>query len=242
MVKTAKRIIVLAMAIVFLLPLYGEEKFNYEKYSFLFDNKWEGINNYNSDIHTFEIKPFKQKEGAKLYKVRRQGINYYLREIFNEMEFLPYVENYEGNKILELSTDNYITQDKPFKLSNGKILNTKSTLYRAFNWNYKKDTDPLYGDWYKKSTPDEYHEYRTVRGEYQLLIYIPDYDWASKYAEDGWHYLKYVGDDMFETDDAFPDIRFKLRVESENEIILIPMFQKHDMSDGIIKLHPAKKQ
>ncbi len=238
-----KYFIILVITGFFLaFSINAEEKFNYEKYSFLFDNKWEGINNYNSDIHTFEIKPFKQKEGSKLYKTRRQNINYYLEEIIDNTIFYPDIENDKGRKILELSTENFIIQDKPFKLSNGNILNTKTTFYRAFNWNYKKDTDFLFGDWYFKSRPDEYFEYRVARGDYQMLIYIPDYDWASKYNEDGWHYLKYVGNDMFETDDAFPDVRFKLRVESEKEIILIPMFQKHDMSDGIIKLHPVKKQ
>ena len=219
----------------------AENNFSYEKYSFLFDIKWEGVNNYDSDIHTFEIKPFKQKEGSRLYKIRRQNINYYLREIVDDVISSPPNNNDGGYKILELSTERFITQGNPIKLSSGKLFTPKSTLYRAFNWNYKKDTDFLYGDWYKNGYPEEYYEYRIVRGDYQMLIYIPDYDWASKYNEDGWHYLKYVDNDMFETDDAFPDVRFKLRVESEKEIILIPMFQKHDMSDGIIKLHPVKE-
>ncbi len=218
----------------------AEEKFNYEKYIFLFDNKWEGVNNYDSDIHTFEIKPFKQKEGSKLYKIRRQGFDYFLREIVNGKTYFPEDENDEGSKILELSTEEFIIEGPIIRLSNGKMHPTTFDYYRVFNWNYKKDTDFLYGDWESEKGSGEYSEYRIVRGDYEMLIYIPDYDWASKYNEDGWHYLKYVDNDMFETDDAFPDVRFKLRVESEKEIILIPMFQKHDMSDGIIKLHPVK--
>ncbi len=241
MVKMAKRIMVLAMAIVFLLPLFGDDEFDYGRYSFLTENKWEGKNIYEDEIHTFEFKPFRQKEGSKLYKVRRQSINYYLEEIVNDMVYIPDAPEYLGDKLLQLNRDIYKIEHL-IKLPDGREFMTTPTLYRVFNNNYKKDIDPLYGDWYKKSSPDEYHEYRTVRGgDYQFLIFIPDYDWASKYAENGWHYLKYVGNEMFETDDSFPDVRFKLRVESEKEIILIPMFQKHDMSDGIIKLHPVKE-
>jgi len=242
MIKIAKKIIVLAMAIVFLLPLYGNDEFDYGKYSFLAESKWEGQNIYEDEIHTFEFKPFRQKEGSKLYKVRRQSINYYLRELVDGISFIPHAKDgYPGNKIIELTRDVY-KYENLVKLPDGREFMTTPTLYRVFNNNYKKDIDPLYGDWVLEKGSNEYHEYRTVRGgDYQFLIFIPDYDWYSKYAENGWHYLKYVGEEMFETDDSFSDIRFKLRVESGKEIILIPMFQKHDNSDGIIKLHPVKE-
>lgn len=241
MVGNSGKTMAILILITVLLPLYGDEGFDYSKFSFLTESKWEGQNNYNSDIHKFEFKPFRQKEGSKLYKVRRERINYYLEEIIDGVSYIPYAkEGYPGNKIIELSRDIY-KMENLVKLPDGREFMTTPTLYRNKDLSYGKDPDPLYGNWHKKSSPDEYHEYRPVKGDFQFVIFIPDYDWASQYAENGWHYLRQTGEKEFETDNAFYDAYFKLRIESENEIVLIPQFSKHDNSDGIIRLHPVKK-
>ena len=41
---------------------------------------------------------------------------------------------------------------------------------------------------------------------------------------DGWYFLKYLGNNVFESDDTFEDGRIRLEVKSEKEIILTPLF------------------
>ncbi|GEM_PF-1785101 len=40
----------------------------------------------------------------------------------------------------------------------------------------------------------------------------------------GWYLLKYLGDNIFETDDTFPDGRLRLEVKNAGQIILTPLF------------------
>ncbi len=237
--KIQSRIFVGMIFIFISSALFAEEEFNYNRYSFLVSGRWEGEKIYHHKDNIFEIKPFIRKEGSRLFKIRREGINYYIEEIHDGMMYMPDVMDDNGDKILELSTEIY-KWEHLIKRTDGSEILTTPTMYRVFNGNYKKDTDPLYGDWTFKSSPDEYHEYKTVRGDFQFLIYIPDYDEASRYNEEGWHYLRYVKENEFETDSSFPDARFRLIVKSDRELLLIPQFMKHDKTDGIVYLHPLK--
>jgi len=238
--RISVRIVFLLIFLVFSFHVSADGGFDYERYSFLSSGRWEGRKIYHHKDNIFDIKPFIRKEGSRLFKIRREGINYYLEEIYNGILYIPYVIDYRGDRILELNREIY-KWEHLIKFEDGEELLTTPTMYRVFNGNYKKDTDPLYGDWTFKSTPDEYHEYKTVRGDFQFLIYIPDYDEASRYNEEGWHYLRYVRENEFETDSSFPDARFRLIVRSEKELILIPQFMKHDKTDGIVYLHPVEQ-
>ncbi len=237
--KIQSRIFVGMIFIFISSALFAEEGFNYDRYSFLASGRWEGKKIYHHKDNIFEIKPFIRKGGSRLFKIRREGINYYIEEIHDGIKYFPDVDGYEGNKILELSRDIFKYENR-IEFPDGEEILTTPTMYRVFNGNYKKDTDPLYGDWTFKSSPDEYHEYKTVRGDFQFLIYIPDYDEASRYNEEGWHYLRYVKENEFETDSSFPDARFRLIVKSDRELVLIPQFMKHDKTDGIVYLHPVE--
>ncbi|MDX9800304.1 MAG: hypothetical protein RBT69_03080 [Spirochaetia bacterium] len=239
---SGKIILVLLVLTYFPSLVFSDDNYNIRsRYSFLAENKWKGEKIYHHKDNIFEIKPFIQKEGSRLFKIRREGINYYLEEVHDEKFYTPYAKNQNGFKILELSTEIY-KWEHLIKFKDGEELLTTPTMYRVFNGNYKRDTDPLYGDWVFEQNSKEYHEYKTVRGSYQFLIHIPDYDEASRYNEEGWHYLRYVKENEFETDPSFPDARFKLMVKSNKELVLVPQFLKHDKTDGIVFLHPAPKE
>ena len=220
---------------------FCQELFDSREYSFLTENSWSGKNQYTGEEFIVEFMEFKRKPESTLYKARRERNNIYLLEIFNNREYFPDIDGDPGSYIMKLNSEIYQVEDM-IELDDGNIVNAPVTLYRQINLGLKASSDMLEGDWAFKSSPDDIHEYRKVIGEYQFLVYIPDYDWYSKYAEDGWHYLRFTGSNEFETDDSFYDARFRLTVKSEKELILRPLFLKHDNTDGAVILKAVEKK
>ena len=227
--------IITLMACVFPFYAFAEKDPGTCSYRFLTEARWTGKNRYTDADFVFEFMDFKKKPGSKLYKVRRERNIIYLVEIHDNREYFPDASGDRGRKIIQLDSYKYQVENTVI-LDNGTAVDAPMTLFRQKNILLENTADYLTGDWAFLSDTGDLHEYRPVCGDFQYLIYIPDYDWYSGYAEEGWHYLRYTGNGIFETDRAFSNASFRLTVETGNTLVLAPLFKKHDNTDGVIML------
>ena len=206
-----------------LAPIRGESE---EDFRFLTANEWyidSGI-----DVHYDQTVLFRRNELAKdtiFYKEKvikdKEHRTFALYYDYTEDHIKEYDRDYNKDGIDD--TLNALRREKDSFFT---FVQPENPMYSS-GGGFRKGPivdpkHPFIGDWTDGS--DIFlRQVRLVKSDdYSFFMNLPT---IRHFAfRRGWYLLKYLGDNIFETDDTFPDGRLRLEVKNAGQIILTPLF------------------
>ena len=178
------------------------------EYDFLIYNKWNAV--YGIEVEEVKIIKYYYSLDKNIYKNKFYTDNSYLIEVMLESDLLKPIGN---NITYKLSfRDNGMIVRKNNIDSDGF-----SYTYNRYNEEGKKD-DLLTGQWSRRRENSIFFETRLVTPDnYVYVIWVPRVGLSA--ISEGWHLLKYVDENIFESDETFGGDKITVRIFEEKLLI-----------------------
>jgi len=244
MIKKMKRYIVLILFTVITLTLSAENI--KEKYRFLTESPWDSyseIDTHDTEYTHFEY--YRYDNTLDIYKRKRvfeEGTWDYLFTYMiklNDEELIWY-----GYDRWESGVYDRMILEFENNFNRYKIKRKADNFYILAAWREGKELDenhPLLGRWtdLHGKLDDEIRHVNPA--EYIFVLDLPELKGYSFVKGD--YLLKYVGDNTFESDDAFPEGHIRLEVRDSNNIIITPLYEyEGKYLHKPLRFYPVKKR